>query len=169
MAQIITDAPGRIEVLSLYSRIDMVGLSSNPSRPSHFAAIYMRSEGYEVTPVNPRETEVLGQPSWPSLTAMVEGLGRPPEVVDIFRRPTEVPAIVDEAIELGARVIWMQLGIEHEEAARRAVSAGLDVVMNRCVKIEHARFFGGLHTIGLDTGVISSRPRPVSRRKLAER
>lgn len=155
-----------MEILRQYGNIDMVGLSSNPSRPSHFAAIYMLSEGFEVTPINPRESEILGRKAWPSLTAMAEGLGRPPEIVDIFRKPTEIPAIVDEAIELGAKVIWMQLGLEHEEAARKAVGAGLDVVMNRCVKIEHARFFGGLHTIGLNTGVVSSRPMPVSRRKI---
>lgn len=168
MARIVDDADGRMEILRRHRRIDMVGLSNNPSRPSHFAAIYMLSEGYEVTPINPRETEILGQRSWPSLTAMSEGLGRAPEIVDIFRRPSEVPAIVEEAIALGAKVIWMQLGIEHEEAAQRAVEAGLDVVMDRCVKIEHARFFGGLHTIGLNTGVISSRPMPVSRRKIQE-
>lgn len=155
-----------MEVLRRYGHIDMVGLSSNPSRPSHFAAIYMLSEGFEVTPINPRETQILGQKAWPSLTAMAEGLGRAPEIVDIFRKPTEIPAIVDEAIDLGAKVIWMQLGLEHEEAAKKAVGAGLDVVMNRCVKIEHARFFGGLHTIGLNTGVLSSRPMPVSRRKV---
>lgn len=166
MARIITDAEGRMDVLRQFRHIEMVGLSAKPSRPSHFAAIYMLSEGYEVTPINPMETEILGRRAWPSLTAMVEGLGRPPEIVDIFRKPDDVPPIVDEAIALGAKVIWMQLGIEHEAAAERAVAAGLDVIMNRCVKIEHARFYGGLHTIGLDTGVVSSRPRPVSRRKL---
>lgn len=167
MARIIDDAEGRMEILRRYRHIDMVGLSANPSRPSHFAAIYMLSEGYEVTPINPREQEVLGRRSWPSLTAMSEGLGRPPEIVDVFRKPAEVPALVEEAIALGARVIWMQLGITHPEAAHRAVEAGLDVVMDRCVKIEHARFFGGLHTIGLNTGVLSSRPMPVSRRKVS--
>lgn len=165
MARIIESAHERMEILRTYRSIDMVGLSSNPSRPSHFAALYMLSEGYEVTPVNPRETEILGITAWPSLTALADGLGRPPEIVDIFRKPAEVPAIVDEAIALGARVIWMQLGIVDEESAARAVAAGCDVVMDRCVKIEHARFFGGLHTIGLNTGVISSRPMPVSRRK----
>ena len=165
MARIITDPTERMEILRSYRNIDMVGLSAKPSRPSHFAAIYMLSEGYEVTPINPREDEILGRKSWPSLTAMSEGLGRPPEIVDIFRRPEQVPDIVDEAIALGAKVVWMQLSIVHQEAAERAVAAGLDVVMDRCVKIEHARFFGGLHTIGLNTGVISSRPRPVSRRK----
>jgi predicted CoA-binding protein len=153
-------------ILKRYQHIDMVGLSAKPSRPSHFAAIYMLSEGYTVTPINPRESEILGRKSWPSLTAMVEGTGRAPGVVDIFRKPDDVPPIVDEAIDLGAKVIWMQLSIVHEDAARRAVEAGLDVVMDRCVKIEHARFFGGLHTIGLNTGVISSRPVPVSRRKI---
>lgn len=165
MARIIDDAPSRMDILRRFRHIDMVGLSAKPSRPSHFAAIYMLSEGYEVTPINPREQEVLGRRSFASLTELVEHCGRPPEVVDIFRKPADVPAIVDEAIELGAKVIWMQLGIEHQEAAEKAVAAGLDVVMDRCVKIEHARFFGGLHTIGLNTGVISSRPMPVSHRK----
>lgn len=165
MARIIEDAPSRMEILRRFRHIDMVGLSAKPSRPSHFAAIYMLSEGYDVTPVNPREEEILGRRSFASLRELAEQTGRTPEIVDIFRKPAEVPAIVDEAISLGARVIWMQLGIENREAAGRAVEAGLDVVMDRCVKIEHARFFGGLHTIGLNTGVISSRPMPVSHRK----
>lgn len=165
MARIIDTAKERMEILRRYRHIDMVGLSAKPSRPSHFAAIYMLSEGYEVTPINPREEEILGRKSWPSLTTMCEGLGRSPEIVDIFRKPADVPPIVDEAIALGAKVIWMQLSITHREAAERAVAAGLDVVMDRCVKIEHARFFGGLHTIGLNTGVVTARQRPVSLRK----
>jgi predicted CoA-binding protein len=143
----------RIEILRRYRRIAMVGLSGNPYRPSHFAAIYMLAEGYEVTPVNPREQEILGQKSYPSLGA----LPGPVEIVDIFRDPAAVPAIVEEAIAVGARVIWMQLGVINLEAAQRARDAGLAVVMDACVKIEHARFFGGLSSIGLNTGVISSR------------
>jgi predicted CoA-binding protein len=133
----------------------MVGLSSNPFRPSHFAAIYLISEGYDVIPVNPRESQVLGRQSYPSLAA----LPGPVEIVDIFRETAAVPAIVEEAITAGAKVIWMQLGVIHEEAAERARQAGLEVVMDRCMKIEHARFFGGLNTIGMNTGVITSKRR----------
>ena len=145
----------RLRILERYRHIAMVGLSSNPFRPSHFAAIYLLSEGYDVVPVNPRESAVLGHTSYPSLTA----IPGPVEVVDIFREPAAVPAIVDEAIAVGAKVIWMQLGVIHEEAAERARSAGLEVVMDRCMKIEHARFFGGLNTIGMNTAVITSRRR----------
>jgi predicted CoA-binding protein len=150
-----TTVQDRVRILERYKRIAMVGLSSNPFRPSHFAAIYLLSHGYEVTPVNPREREVLGRRSYASLREVPEPL----EIVDIFREPAAVPAIVEEAIAAGAKVIWMQLGVIHEEAADRARKAGLEVVMDRCVKIEHARFFGGLSTIGLNTGVISAQKR----------
>ncbi len=150
-----TTADDRFRILERYRRIAMVGLSANPFRPSHFAAIYMLAAGYEVTPVNPKETEILGRRSYPAL----RDAPGPLEIVDIFRDPAAVPGIVEEAIEAGAKVIWMQLGVIHEEAARRACDAGIEVVMDRCVKIEHARFFGGLSTIGLNTGVISSRRR----------
>ena len=150
-----TTAADRIRILERYKRIAMVGLSSNPFRPSHFAAIYLLSEGYDVTPVNPREPEVLGRKSYASL----RDVPGPIEIVDIFREAAAVPEIVEEAIAVGAKVIWMQLGIVHEQAAERARQAGLEVVMDRCVKIEHARFFGGLSTIGLNTSVISSKRR----------
>jgi predicted CoA-binding protein len=145
----------RLRILESYRRIAMVGLSSNPFRPSHFAAIYLLSEGYDVVPVNPRESSVLGRACYPSLSA----IPGPIEVVDIFREPAAVPAIVEEAIAVGAKVVWMQLGVIHEEAAERAHAAGLEVVMDRCMKIEHARFFGGLNTIGMNTAVITSRRR----------
>jgi len=148
-------AADRLRILETYKRIAMVGLSANPFRPSHFAAIYLVAAGYDVIPVNPREKEVLGRPSYPSLRE-VPG---PVEVVDIFREPSAVPAIVEDAIAIGAKVIWMQLGVIHEHAAERARAAGLEVVMDRCMKIEHARFFGGLNTIGLNTGLISARKR----------
>jgi uncharacterized protein len=147
-----TTVQDRARILETYKRIAMVGLSSNPFRPSHFAAIYMIAHGYDVTPVNPRETEVLGRTCYASL----RDVPGPIEIVDIFREPAAVPDIVEEAIERGVKVIWMQLGVIHEAAARRAREAGLEVVMDRCVKIEHARFFGGLSTIGLNTGVISA-------------
>jgi hypothetical protein len=156
MARIIDDAFERINILKRYNRIAMVGLSANEFRPSHFAAIYMKSEGYDIIPVNPRYEEILGRRCYPSLAAAAEA-GEAPEIVDVFRKPEEVPALAEEAIEVGAKVLWLQLGIEHQDAAERAVAAGLDVVMNRCVKIEHARFFGGLHAVGLNTGVISSK------------
>jgi uncharacterized protein len=145
----------RRRILERYHRIAMVGLSSNPFRPSHFAALYLIAEGYDVIPVNPRETTVLGRPSYPSVSAIPGGA----EVVDIFRETAAVPAIVEEAIAIGAKVVWMQLGVIHEGAAERARAAGLEVVMDRCMKIEHARFFGGLNTIGMNTAVISARRR----------
>jgi predicted CoA-binding protein len=150
-----TTALDRLRILEHYKRIAMVGLSSNPFRPSHFAAIYLLSEGYGVIPVNPREKQILGRTCYATLR-VIPG---PVEVVDIFRAPSAVPAIVDEAIAIGAKVIWMQLGVIHEAAAERARQAGLEVVMDRCMKIEHARFFGGLSTIGLNTGVISAQRR----------
>ena len=150
-----TSAFDRLRILETYRRIAMVGLSSNPFRPSHFAAIYLLSEGYDIIPVNPREKEVLGRASYPNLSS----IPGPVEVVDIFREPAAVPAIVEEAIAIGAKVVWMQLGVIHEDAAERARRAGLQVVMDRCMKIEHARFFGGLNTIGMNTAVITSRRR----------
>jgi predicted CoA-binding protein len=144
-----------LRILESYRRIGMVGLSSNPFRPSHFAAVYLIAEGYDVVPVNPRETEILGRKSYPSLSAIPGGV----EVVDIFRERAAVPAIVEEAIAIGAKVVWMQLGVIHEEAAGRARQAGLEVVMDRCMKIEHARFCGGLNRLGLNTTVITPRRR----------
>jgi uncharacterized protein len=143
----------RVRILTEYKRVAIVGLSANPFRPSHFVAIYLISQGFDVIPVNPREKEILGRKCYASLKDI---LG-PVEVVDVFRDPSAVPAIVEEAIEIGAKVIWLQLGVIHEEAAARARAAGLTVVMDRCMKIEHARLFGGLNSIGLNTGTLSSR------------
>lgn len=148
-----TTAGERLQILERYRRIAMAGLSSDPYRPSHFAALYLLSMGYDVIPVNPGASEIAGRPSYGSL-AEIPG---PVQVVDIFRAPAAVPGIVDEAIEIGAKVIWMQLGIVHDEAAATARKAGLQVVMDRCMKIEHARHFGGLATLGLNTGVVSAR------------
>ena len=117
------------EFLQQYRRIAMVGLSANPSRPSHGVAAYLLRHGYDITPVNPNETEVLGRKSYPSLKE-VPG---PVEIVDIFRDPAAVPGIVEDAIAGGAKVIWTQLGVVHEAAAARAREAGLTVVMDRCI------------------------------------
>lgn len=143
----------RLRILKQYSRIAMVGLSANPQRPSHFAAVYLLHAGYRVFPVNPGEEEILGRRCYPSLREIPE----PVEVVDIFRPSEAVPPIVEEAIAIGAKAVWMQFGIVHLEAARRAREAGLAVVMDQCMKVEHARFFGGLNLLGLNTGVLSSR------------
>ncbi|MBA3642573.1 MAG: CoA-binding protein [Chloroflexota bacterium] len=148
-------ADARLRILTRYRTIAMVGLSADPMRPSHFAAIYLQAVGYDLIPVNPRyagET-ILGQTVYASLSE----IPRPVEIVDIFRKAEDVPPIVEEAIAIGAKVVWMQLGIVHEAAAQRARGAGLDVVMNRCAKIEHARFFGGLNLVGMNTGVVTAR------------
>ena len=142
-------------ILDRYRRLAVVGLSPRPERPSHRAMVHMAANGYEITPVNPACEQVLGNPCVASLEeAAAKG---PLEVVDIFRRPEDIPPIVDEAIELGARVIWMQLGLSSPDAAARARDAGLEVVEDRCIKMEHCRFFGGLNVVGLSTGVIGSR------------
>jgi predicted CoA-binding protein len=147
----------RLRLLQRAKTIAMVGLSDDPMRPSHFAAIYMQSEGYDIIPVNPRLAgqTILGQTVYASLLDIPKD--RKVDIVDVFRKPDDVPAVLDEAIAIGAPVFWMQLGIVNEEAAARARAAGMDVVMNRCVKIEHARFFGGLNLVGMNTGVITSR------------
>ena len=150
-------ASQRLRILNENNVIAMVGLSAVPMRPSHFAAIYMQSEGYVIIPVNPRLVgqQILGQTVYGSLLDIPKD--RKIDIVDVFRKPEDVPAVLDDALEIGAPVFWMQLGIVNEDAAARARAAGMDVVMNRCVKIEHARFFGGLNLVGMNTGVITSR------------
>ncbi len=158
MAHLINTALGRLDILKRYKNVAIVGLSNNPYRPSHFAAIYLLSEGYNVIPINPKETEILGRRCYPSVTVAAQELGAGfIEVVDVFRNSKDVPPIADEAVAIGARVLWLQLGVLNEDAAIKAINAGIDVVMDRCMKIEHARFFGGLNLIGLNTGVISAR------------
>ena len=149
----------RLTILTTYNTVAMVGLSPDPMRPSHFAGIYMQSEGYDIIPVNPKfaGTEILGQEVYASLLDIPEE--RRVEIVDVFRRPVDIPPVLDQAIEIGARVFWMQLGIVNHAEAARAREAGLEVVQNRCVKIEHSRFFGGLNLVGMNTGVITARRR----------
>ena len=121
-------------ILQHYRTVAVVGLSTDPQRPSHQVAEYLQSQGYRIIPVNPQCQEILGEKCYPSLKDVPE----PVEVVDIFRQTEAIPGIVEEAIAVGAKVIWMQLGLESPEAAARARAAGLQVVMNRCMKIEHA-------------------------------
>jgi predicted CoA-binding protein len=139
-------------------RIAVVGLSARWYRPSYFAAKYLQGIGYEIIPVNPTYDEVLGVKAYPDIQSVPGHI----DVVDIFQRPERVPPIVDAAIEIGADVIWMQLGVVHEEAAKKARAAGLDVIMDRCMKIEHGRLLGGLGYCGVDTGVITSKRLPPS-------
>ena len=136
--------------------IAVVGLSADWYRPSYFAAKYMQEHGYRVIPVNPKYAEILGEKCYPSLRAIPEKVA----IVDVFRKTQDVPPVAEEAIAIGAKVLWQQLGVKNEAAAARARAAGLETVMDRCVKIEHARLFGGLNWVGVNTGVISAkRPR----------
>jgi predicted CoA-binding protein len=157
---IVDDIAGLRRILTQSRTIAVVGLSANWYRPSFFAAKYMLDHGYRIIPVNPAYPEVLGQRCYPDLRAAREGAATRVDIVDCFRKPAEIPPIARDAVAIGASVLWMQLGIRNEEAAKIALDAGLDVVMDRCVKIEHARILGGLNWAGVNTGVISAR-RPV--------
>lgn len=152
------DMYGRLHILQQYKHIAIVGVSAAPYRPSHFVAIYIQAEGYNIIPINPRYAgqTLLGKPVYASLTE-AKAAGESIEIVDVFRKATDTPPIAREAVEIGAKVLWLQLGIRNEEAGAIAHNAGLTFVQDRCVKIEHARFFGGLHMVGLNTGVILSR------------
>ena len=145
----------RRAILRRARTIAVVGASANPARASNFVLTYLLSSSadYEVWPVTPNESEILGAQCYPSLAE----LPGPPDLVDVFRRVDQLPAVAQEAVDAGAGAFWMQLGLHSDEAVEIAVAGGLDVVSNRCVKIEHARFHGGLHLAGFDTGVISSR------------
>ena len=149
----VDDIAGLRRILATCRSLAVVGLSAQWYRPSFFAAKYMQDHGYRIIPVNPRYHEVLGQRCYASLRDIPE----PVDLVDCFRKADEIPAIAEDAIAIGAKVLWMQLGIENADATKRASDAGLDVVMNRCVKIEHARILGGLNFAGVNTGVISAR------------
>ena len=139
--------------------IAMVGLSANWYRPSYFAAKYMQEHGYRVIPVNPQYAEVLGEKCYKSLREIPERV----DIVDCFRKTEEIMPLCDDAIAIGARVLWQQIGVVNRDAAAKAAAAGLDVVLDRCVKIEHARLFGGLGWAGVNTKVISAkRPRSLA-------
>lgn len=156
MTTIVEAAPqDRLRILSEMGSVALVGVSSNPLRSSNFVATYLVRTPYRVYPVNPNYEEVLGKKCYPTLASLPEV----PDVVDCFRKAEDLPGVVEEAIAVGARVVWFQLGLRNDEAAQMALDAGLAVVQDRCLKIEHARFAGGLHLAGFDTGVISSRRR----------
>ena len=147
------------DLLLRHRRITMVGLSANPSRPSYRVAVHLIAYGYEVVPVNPTLTEVLGRRAHRTLADVEGGLG----IVDVFRRIEDVPGVVDDALVAGAEAIWLQLGLSSPEAAAAAAAAEVPYVEDRCIKMEHCRWFGGLNWVGLSTGVVSSRREEVPR------
>ena len=151
----IDSAAGLRRILGAYRVVAVVGLSAKWHRPSFFAAKYLLDHGYDVHPVNPAYSEILGRKCYPTLAAVPAQI----EVADCFRRAEEMPALAREAAAIGARVFWMQIGAHNNEAAKIAEDAGMETVGNRCMKIEHGRLFGGLHFAGVNTGVISSRRR----------
>lgn len=146
----------RLSILKKARTVAIVGASDNPARASYFVGTYLlASTDYTVWFVNPRAETIHGQRAYAQLADLPEA----PDIVDVFRKPSDLPEVLDEAVGVGAHTLWLQLGISDEDIAQQAHSAGLNVVMNRCLKIEHARFHGGLHLAGFDTGVISSRRR----------
>ncbi len=147
-------AKERLGILRRARSVAIVGASPNPARSSYFVGTYLQqSSDYRVYFVNPNATEILGQPAYPDLASLPEV----PDIVDVFRKASDIPSVIDDAIAVGAPTVWVQLGIWNEEAARYGESKGLTVVMDRCIKVEHARFHGGLHLMGFDTGVISAK------------
>ncbi len=141
-----------LELLRSTRTVAVVGLSSNVLRPSHFVGFYLQRHGYRVVPVNPREREILGETSYPSL----EAIPFPVDMVDVFRAPDAVPGIAEEAVRIGAKSLWLQFGVISPEGAAIAREGGLAVVMDRCAKVEHARYLGRMHWLGFNTGVVTA-------------
>jgi predicted CoA-binding protein len=128
----MTMQPNICEILDRYRTIAVVGLSPKPERDSHRVARFLKEHGYRIIPVNPGQKEILGEKCYPALSEIPE----PVEIVDVFRRPEAIPEIADEAVRIGAKVFWMQLGIRHDEAAKKLAESGIEVIMDRCIKIE---------------------------------
>lgn len=143
-------------VLSRAKRIAIVGMSTESTKPSNMVGSYLLDEGFEVIPVNPRATEILGRTCYPDLASVPGEI----DVVDVFRPSGEVPAIVDAAIAKGAKAVWTQLKIVDLPAMDRAIAAGLDAVADKCIKMEHGRFGGQLHWAGMNTEIITAKRRP---------
>lgn len=141
------------EILLTARTVAIVGLSPNELRPSNFVGFYLQRHGYRIVPVNPREREILGEVCYPSLTE----IPFPVDVVDVFRQPDAVPAIAKEAVQIGAKMLWLQFGVINYEGAAIAEHGGLTVVMDRCMKVEHARYLGRMRFYGLNTGRIDAR------------
>jgi predicted CoA-binding protein len=147
-------AKERLGILRAATSIAIVGASPNPTRSSYFVGTYLlQSSGYRVYFVNPNADTILGQKAYPDLASLPEV----PDIVDVFRKASDIPSVLDEVLAIGAKTVWIQLGIWNQDAAIAGERAGLTVVMDRCLKVEHARFNGNLHLLGFDTGVITSR------------
>ncbi len=144
-------------VLGQAKTIAMVGLSPNTQRPSHFVASYLRYEGYRIIPVNPRATEIFGERVYPDLLSIDQEETGPIDIVNVFRRPEDCPEIARQAVEIGAKALWLQLRVVSIEAAQIAEAGALDVVMDRCIKIEHGRYNGSLHWVGMNTEIVTAR------------
>jgi uncharacterized protein len=144
-------------VLHTAHTVTIVGLSANPLRASNFVGFYLKRHGYRIVPVNPRESEILGEVSHPSLAAVPE----PVDIVNVFRAPEALPAIAREAMAIGAGALWCQFGVINEEGARIAAEGGLDVIVDRCLKIEHARYMGRMHWLGFNTQLVTSARGPL--------
>jgi predicted CoA-binding protein len=153
----VDDIPSLRRILKTTHVIAVVGLSASWYRPSYFAAKYMLEHGYTVIPVNPGQAEILGRKCYKSVREAAEKSGLQIDMVDCFRRTEDIMPIADEAIAIGARVLWQQIGVNNVAAAAKAEAAGLDAVVDRCVKIEHGRLFGGLNWCGVNTRVISAK------------
>jgi uncharacterized protein len=144
-------------VLSAYKTIAVVGLSGDWNRPSYFAAKYMQEHGFRVIPVNPKYTEILGQVCYPSLLQIPKALAATVGIVDCFRKSEDILSVAQEAVQIGAKCLWQQLGVMNAQAHTLALSAGMDSIMDRCVKIEHARLFGGLGWVGVNTQIVTAK------------
>jgi predicted CoA-binding protein len=156
---ILETAAERRELMDRSRTVAMVGASPNPTRPSYFVFSYLRTRGkFEVTPINPATAEIDGVKSYPSLAAYAAENG-PPDIVDVFRKADDAPQVAREAIAAGAKAIWFQYGVINDEAIRLADEAGLAVVVDRCIKVESARFDGGLSLSGMNTGVLTAKRR----------
>ncbi|MFC4243672.1 CoA-binding protein [Gryllotalpicola reticulitermitis] len=148
------DARARQRILREAKSVAIVGASPNPTRSSYFVGTYLlQSSDFRVYFVNPNAETILGQKAYPDLASLPEV----PDIVDVFRKASDIPAVIDDVVAIGAKTVWVQLGIWNEEAAYYGESKGLTVVMDRCIKVEHARFHGGLHLLGFDTGQISAK------------
>lgn len=148
------DAKQRLKILREAKSVAIVGASPNPARSSYFVATYLQqSSDFRLYFVNPNADTILGQKAYPDLASLPEV----PDIVDVFRKPSDIPSVIDDVVAIGAKTIWVQLGIWNQDAAIYGESKGLTVVMDRCIKVEHARFHGGLHLLGFDTGQITSR------------
>jgi predicted CoA-binding protein len=155
---ILDTAAKRRTLLDRVTTVAVVGASPNPARASFFVLRYLRTHGFEVWPVNPSYDSVDGLTCYPSLRALIAQRGMP-DIIDVFRRPDALPALAEEVVAAGAKAVWFQYGVVNDEAIKRLDDAGVSVIVDRCMKVEHARFSGGLSMAGMDSGVVTAKRR----------